>query len=74
MTLTAGKDNEKNEYLNAVYLDGYECDLPDDIKREITELKMKMKRIWQEYLEELKKWEWILFSIDFIIEMELYAF
>lgn len=54
MTLTAGKDNEKNEYLNAVYLDGYECDLPDDIKREITELKMKMKRIRQEYLEELK--------------------
>lgn len=52
MTLTAGKDNEKNEYLNAVYLDGYECDLPDDIKREITELKMK--RVWQEYLEELK--------------------
>ena len=42
MTLTAGKDNEKNEYLNAVYLDGYECDLPDDIKREITELKMKI--------------------------------
>lgn len=54
MMLTAGKDNEKNEYLNAVYLDGYKCDLPDDIKREITGLKMKMKRVWQEYLEELK--------------------
>lgn len=55
MILNAGNDNETLNDGSAAYINGYECGLPDEIRQKIDDLKKKMRIIWKDYLEELKK-------------------
>lgn len=55
MMLTAGNNREKLNCRSKSYIDLYEWDMPEEIRKKTAELKMKLRKIWQDYLDELEK-------------------